>query len=69
MTISSLGFPLGSVIGGVLIGAIGVPAMILAIAGAYLALAALPLLASGLRAYPGARPAGGAGQDATIHQR
>ena len=48
MTLTSLGFPLGSTIGGALIGAVGVPAMILAIAGAYLTLA---LLASGLRCY------------------
>ena len=44
MTISSLGFPLGSAIGGALIGAAGVPAMILAVAGAYLALGTRPLL-------------------------
>jgi hypothetical protein len=48
-----LGFPLGSAIGGALIGTIGVPAMILTIARAYLALA---LLASGLRACPGTLP-------------
>ena len=56
MTISSLGFPLGSVIGGVLLGAIGVPAMILVIAGAYLALGSLPLLTSGLRGNPATGP-------------
>ena len=57
MAITSLGFPLGSAIGGALIGAMGVPALILAIAGAFLALGSLPLLVSGLRAGPGARPA------------
>jgi MFS family permease len=51
MTISSLGFPLGSAIGGALIGVVGIPVMILAVGGAYLALATLPLLA-----HPGARP-------------
>lgn len=45
MTISSLGFPLGSAIGGALIGVVGVPVMILAVGGAYLLLGALPLLA------------------------
>jgi hypothetical protein len=55
MTISSLGFPLGSAIGGALIGAAGVPVLILAVGGAYLAVGTLPLLA-----YPGAR----AGQNA-----
>jgi predicted MFS family arabinose efflux permease len=55
MTISSLGFPLGSAIGGALIGAVGVPVLILAVGGAYLAVGTLPLLA-----YPGAR----AGQNA-----
>jgi len=64
MTISSAGFPLGSAIGGALIGAVGVPAMILAIAAAYLALGSLPVLTAGLRAYPGARPLAGAGQNA-----
>ena len=57
MAISSLGFPLGSAIGGALIGAMGVRALILATAGAFLALGSLPLLVSGLRAAPGARPA------------
>jgi len=51
MTISSLGFPLGSAIGGALIGAAGVPVMILAVGGGYLALGTLPLLA-----YPGTCP-------------
>ena len=64
MTISSLGFPLGSLTGGALIGAVGVRAMILVVAGAYLALGSLPLLASGLRAYPAARPMAGTGQNA-----
>jgi predicted MFS family arabinose efflux permease len=56
MAISSLGFPLGSAIGGALIGAMGVPALILAIAGACLTLGSLPLLVSGLGAWPGVRP-------------
>jgi predicted MFS family arabinose efflux permease len=47
--ISSLGFPLGSAIGGVLIGGIGVPGVILAIACSYLLLSLLPLLAPALR--------------------
>jgi predicted MFS family arabinose efflux permease len=64
MTITSAGFPLGSAIGGALIGAVGVPAMILAIAAAYLALGSLPVLTVGVRAYPGARPLAGAGQNA-----
>ncbi len=51
MTISSLGFPLGSAIGGALIGVAGVPVMVLAVGGAYLPLATLPLLAN-----RGARP-------------
>jgi hypothetical protein len=38
--------------------------MILTVAGAYLALGSLPLLASGLRAYPAARPMAGTGQNA-----
>jgi predicted MFS family arabinose efflux permease len=46
MTISSLGFPLGSAIGGALIGVVGVPVMILAVGGAYLALGTLPLFAN-----------------------
>ena len=49
MTISSLGFPLGSAIGGALIGVVGIPVTILAVGGAYLLLGTLPLLA-----YPGA---------------
>ena len=64
MSVSSLGFPLGSAIGGALIGAVGVPAMILAIAGAYLALGPLPALASGLGAHPDVRPVARAGQNA-----
>jgi hypothetical protein len=64
MTVSSLGFPLGSAIGGALIGAAGVPAMILVIAAAYLVLGALPPLAWTLGSYPGARPATPAGQNA-----
>ena len=50
MTITSLGFPLGSAVGGAVIGGIGVPAVILAIACSYLALGLLPLLAPPLRA-------------------
>ena len=47
--ISSLGFPLGSAICGALIGGIGVPGVILAIACSYLLLGLLPLLAPALR--------------------
>ena len=50
MTITSLGFPLGSAVGGAVMGGIGVPAVILAIACSYLALGLLPLLAPPLRA-------------------
>jgi hypothetical protein len=50
MTIASLGFPLGSAVGGVVISGIGVPAVIAAIACSYLALGLLPLLAPPLRA-------------------
>ncbi len=57
MTISSLGFPLGSATGGVLAGGAGVPGAIVAIAGTYLALALLPLLAPALRTPGGVRPA------------
>ena len=63
MTVSSLGFPLGSAAGGALIGAVGVPAMIVVIAGFFLAFAALPVLAVGLSAHPGARGAARAGQN------
>lgn len=45
MTISSLGFPLGSAVGGALLGGIGVPGVILAVACSYLALGLLPLFA------------------------
>jgi hypothetical protein len=45
MTISSLGVPLGSAIGGALIGAVGVPVMILAVGVAYLPLGILPRVA------------------------
>ena len=48
-TISSLGFPLGSAIGGALLGGIGAPGVVVAIACSYLALALLPLLAPALR--------------------
>jgi MFS family permease len=64
MAVSSLGFPLGSAIGGALIGAAGAPTMILAVAAAYLALGSLPLLASGVHVYPAARPVTPAGQNA-----
>jgi MFS family permease len=64
MAVSSLGFPLGSAIGGALIGAAGAPTMILAVAAAYLALGSLPLLAFGVHAYPAARPVIPAGQNA-----
>ncbi len=56
MTISSLGFPLGSAAGGVVISGIGVRGVVLAIACAGLALGLLPLLAPALRAL-GPRPA------------
>jgi len=49
MTISSLGFPLGSAIGGALIGTLGLGTVIPAIACAYVALGLLPLLAPALR--------------------
>ncbi len=52
MAISSLGFPLGSAIGGALLGGIGVPDVILAIACSYLTLGLLPLLAPA-RSRPG----------------
>jgi MFS family permease len=55
MTITSLGFPLGSAIGGVLAGGIGVPGTIVAIACSYLALGLLPLLAPALRTVKSAR--------------
>jgi MFS family permease len=57
MTISSLGFPLGSAIGGVLAGGIGVRGAIVAIACSYLALGVLPLLAPALRSVSGAAAA------------
>ncbi len=57
LTISSLGFPLGSAIGGVLAGGIGVTGAILAIAGSCLALGLVPLLAPALRTLGGARTA------------
>jgi MFS family permease len=59
MTISSLGFPLGSATGGVLAGGIGVPGAIVAIACSYLALGLLPLLAPSLRTVKSARTAPG----------
>jgi hypothetical protein len=53
MMISRAGdaFPLGSAIGGALIGVVGIPVINPAVGGTYLALATLPLLA-----HPGARP-------------
>jgi hypothetical protein len=59
MTISSLGFPLGSAIGGLLAGGIGVRGAMLAIACSALALGLLPLLAPALRTTGGARAAPG----------
>ncbi len=59
MTISSLGFPLGSATGGVLAGGIGVRGAMLAIACSALALALLPLLAPALRTVTSARTAPG----------
>jgi predicted MFS family arabinose efflux permease len=50
MTITSLGFPLGSAVGGAVISGIGVPAVIAVIACSYVALGLLPLLAPPLRA-------------------
>jgi MFS family permease len=64
MTVSSLGFPLGSAIGGALIGVAGVPAMILVIAAVFLVLGALPPIAWTLSSDPGARPVIPAGQNA-----
>jgi MFS family permease len=59
MTISSLGFPLGSATGGVLAGGIGVRGAIVAIACVSLALGLLPLLAPALRTVTSARTAPG----------
>jgi predicted MFS family arabinose efflux permease len=58
MAISSLGFPLGSAIGGALIGATGLRTVILVVACGYLAFGLLPLLAPALRrlADPADRP-------------
>jgi MFS family permease len=53
MTISSLGFPVGSALGGVLIDAAGLRTVIIAIACGYLAFGLLPLLAPALRQLPG----------------
>jgi predicted MFS family arabinose efflux permease len=50
MTISSLGFPLGSAAGGTVTGGIGVTGTVLVVAGSGLALGLLPLLAPALRA-------------------
>ena len=49
MTISSLGFPVGSAVGGTVTGGIGVTGTVLAVAGSGLALGLLPLLAPALR--------------------
>jgi predicted MFS family arabinose efflux permease len=49
MTISSLGFPLGSAVGGTVTGGIGVTGTVLVVAGSGLALGLLPLLAPALR--------------------
>jgi len=55
MTISSLGFPLGSAAGGMVTGGIGVTGTVLAVAGSGLALGLLPLLAPALRGLSPAR--------------
>ena len=49
MTISSLGFPLGSAAGGTVTGGLGVAGTVLAVAGSGLVLGLLPLLAPALR--------------------
>ena len=49
MTISSLGFPVGSAVGGTVTGGIGVTGTVLAVAGSGLALGLLPLAAPALR--------------------
>lgn len=49
MTISSLGFPLGSAAGGTVTGGLGVTGTVLAVASSGLALALVPLLAPALR--------------------
>jgi MFS family permease len=54
MTISSLGFPLGSAVGGTVTSGIGVPGTVLAVACSGLALGLLPLLAPALRSLRGA---------------
>jgi predicted MFS family arabinose efflux permease len=50
MTISSLGFPLGSAAGGAVLGALGAPDVVVAVACCYLPPGLLPLFAPGLRA-------------------
>jgi predicted MFS family arabinose efflux permease len=55
MTISSLGFPLGSAAGGTVTGGIGVTGTVLVVAGSGLALGLLPLLAPALRGLGPAR--------------
>jgi hypothetical protein len=57
MTISSLGFPVGSALGGVLIDAAGLRTVIIAIACGYLGFSLLPLLAPALRQLPDPRSA------------
>ena len=59
MTISSLGFPLGSAVGGTLTGPIGVTGTVLAAAGSGLALGFLPLPAPALRELGQARAVSG----------
>jgi predicted MFS family arabinose efflux permease len=59
MTISSLGFPLGSALGGALIGRIGGSGMVVAIACSYLALGLLPLLVPAAWPAPGGRGSAG----------
>ena len=54
MTISSLGFPLGSAVGGTVTSGIGVPGTVLVVACSGLALGLLPLLAPALRSLRGA---------------
>jgi predicted MFS family arabinose efflux permease len=57
MTISSLGFPLGSAAGGAVLGGLGAPDAVLAMAGCYLLLGLVPLVAPGLRALDAGRAA------------
>ncbi|HET9974512.1 MAG TPA: MFS transporter [Streptosporangiaceae bacterium] len=59
MTLSSLGFPLGSAAGGTVTGGIGVTGTVLVVAGSGLALGLLPLLAPALRELGRARAIAG----------